>query len=460
MTYLQQIQTMFRNIVLNATGAERDFLTLLNDGDIDKALAMMQDRSEEVEQAIREYYPVTHEVMNRRNKIRKNREPYEVEKLPRARQKYINEIELFFLLGANVLYETDDANNPAYELFTKFVKDHHIHDIHRTLKRSAGAETEASIIYHLYNNNGNIDCKVYVASRKKGFETRTLFDRYGTLLAAAYGSKVKRGKDTVQTWEIHTKDIIFDCEKSRLGWEVEQRENIAHKITVIYSIQEKPWSGVESRINREEMIDSKAADTNNYFADPVAYATADVVSLLGDKTEQIGTLLQYTSEKSKFGYITPPQDSASRQEERQNLKNSILFDTFTPDLSYESIKGLGSLSGEAIENSLILGFIKRDMRIEIYGELFEREVNVIKSILKLMHPEQAANIDKLSIDVKFQSPFSNQKTALWASISNLYKSGLLSLETAVNMLALTKAPQKEIDRLKESANKENSINKQ
>lgn len=445
---------MFRNIVLNATGAERDFLTLLNDGDIDKALAMMQDRSEEVEQAIKEYYPETHDIMNRRNKVRKNREPYEVEKLPRSRQKYINEIELFFLLGSPVLYETEDANNPAYELFTTFVKEYHIHDVHRAFKRSAGAETEASIVYHLYNDNGDIGCKVYVASRKKGFVTKTLFDRYGTLLAIAYGSKIKKGAETVQTWEIQTKDIIFDCEKSKLGWNVERRENIAHKITSVYANQPKPWAGVERRIDREEFIDSKAADTNNYFADPVAYASADVVNLLGDKTEQIGTLLQYTNQDSRFGYITPPQDSASRQEERQNLKNSILFDTFTPDLSYESIKGLGSLSGEAIENSLILGFIKRDVRIEIYGELFEREVNVIKAILKLMHPEQASNIDKLSVDVKFQSPFSNQKTALWAAISGLYTSGLLSLETAVNMLALTKAPQKEIDRLKESTSQE------
>lgn len=449
MNYLQQLQTLFRNITLNAMGVERDFLKLLEDKDVTRALEMMQDRHEDVDLAIKEYNPETHEVMNRRDKRRKNMEPYKVEKLPRTRQQYINEIELFFLLGSPLNYKRIEGTDEAYSTFLGFGKDNRLNSLHRTLKRLAGAETEAALVYHLYTENGDILCKPFIAARSTGYDIRPLFDQYGNMLAFAYGYKVKTGKGNVQKWEILTRNFNFECTKGALGgWEVEARENLAHKICAIYAKQQKPWAGVQRRIEREEMIDSKTGDTNNYFADPIAYATADVVNLMGQEREKIGTLLQYTSDKSKFGYVNPPQDSEIRREEKANLAQSILFDSFTPDFSYDSIKGLGSLSGEALENALILGFIKRERGIETYGELFDRDINVRKAILGVMHPELKAEIDALVLEVEFTSPFAKQNAQEKSSIAELYKSGVCSLETAVTLLSLTDTPKEEIEKIK------------
>lgn len=450
-SYLQQIQSLFRNKVLNAVGVERDFFQLLKDGDIDKAIEMMQDRSEDVDEAIRQYHPETHDVMNRRDKLRKNSNPYEVEKLPRARQRYINEVELFFLMGTPPEYRKKNGGDDEYELFKSFGKEVRLNSLHRQWKRIAGAETEAAIVYHLYNENSAIVCKAFVAARSAGYDIRPLFDQYGNMLAFAYGYKINRGGKSVQRWEILTPDFNFECEKTNMGWKVIPRENITGKINAIYACQPTAWAGAERRIDREEMIDSKTADTNNYFADPVAYATADVVSLMGDAKDKVGKLLQFTDKNSQFGYINPPNDSATRQEEKSNLAKSILFDTFTPDLSYDSIKGMGSLSGEALQNALVLGFIKADNRKEIYGELLDREVNVIKGILKIQHPGK--DFDSLDIEVVFKSPFANQEIDRWSAILNLYKGGLVSLEQAVEMLSLTDAPQEEIDKIARSVQK-------
>ena len=448
--YLQLLQTRFRNMVLNAAGVERDFLTLLEDGDVNKALMMMKDRSEDVDEAIEEYNPQTHRVMYRRDKQRKNDKPYEVEKLPRCRQRYINEVELFFLLGKPVDYEKVEGDDESYALFLDFIKSQRVHSRHRLLKRLAGSETEAALIYRLYNEDGNIGCQSFVVARSTGYNLRTLFDQYGNLIALAYGCVI-RGKDkSVRRWEILTKDIIFECEYSSMGWRVVPRENLAGKICAIYARQQKAWDGVQDRIEREEMIDSKAADTNNYFADPVAFATADVVKVMGMEKDTVGKLIQYTGKDSQFGYIAPPTDSQSRAEERSMLHQSILFDSFTPDLSYDSIKGLGSLSGTAIENSLILGFIKRANREEIYGELFDREVNIIKALLAKMHPEKEKDILSLSIAVKFATPFENRKGEEWRDVVTLYQGGVISLETAVKMLAITNAPEEEIEKIKNS----------
>lgn len=171
----------------------------------------------------------------------------------------------------------------------------------------------------------------------------------------------------------------------------------------------KAWDGVEPRLSREEDIDSKIGDTNNYFADPIALATADVVQSMFDPYTP-AKLLQATGQNSKFEYVNPPQSSELRRSEKDDLKESILFDTFTPDLSFENLRGMGTLSGVAIRNSMALGYMKRANRMEIYEELIDREKNVILAVLKFLHPDMAARLDTLKIGFEFGEPFMDEES--------------------------------------------------
>ena len=87
--YLQQIMTYFRNLALNSVGAERDLYQLIQDGDIDTAIDMMQNHDDEVDNAIKEYNPQTHDVMFRPNKYRKNSDDYISEKLPQIGRAHV-----------------------------------------------------------------------------------------------------------------------------------------------------------------------------------------------------------------------------------------------------------------------------------------------------------------------------------------------------------------------------------
>ena len=175
----------------------------------------------------------------------------------------------------------------------------------------------------------------------------------GDLIKAfGYGYKEKQDGKEIQHWDIHTAQFIFYCTKEPLGWKVEMQQNPTGKINIIYYRQNKAWEGVEPRIGREEMLDSKIGDTNNYFAEPIAKATADVVDMLGDP-DTPARMIQM-SKDGQFEYITPPASSELQQREKENLKESILFDTFTPDFSFETLKGFGTLSGAAIRNAMIL----------------------------------------------------------------------------------------------------------
>ena len=138
--YLQQILTYFRNLTLNASGVSRDLYQLLQDKDINRALDMLQNRDDEVDQAIKEYNPQTHDVMKRPNKFRKGDDPYITEKLPRTRARYINDIELFFLLGNPIEWKKEEGDDEAFSLFTDFLEEQHFNSrIRQAFQRLSSA---------------------------------------------------------------------------------------------------------------------------------------------------------------------------------------------------------------------------------------------------------------------------------------------------------------------------------
>lgn len=337
--YLQQLVTFFRNLSLNSVGVNRSLYQLLQDHDINKALDMMQNNDKDVDEAIREYNPQTHAVMRRPNKYREKNEPYITEKLPRCRQRYINEIELFFLLGKPVTWKKKEGDDEVYQLFMDFLKDQHFNSRIRQAKRLAGAETESAMMFHIYrdDNSGERRIKSLVLARSKGYKLRPLIDQYDNMVAFAYGYRLREGGRDVEHWDFQTADALIYTKKSRVGWDVEIYPNPTGKINLVYFKQPKAWDGAEPRIHREEMLDSTTGDTNNYFSDPIATATADVIDSMVDPAKP-GKLIQLAGEKSRFEYVNPPQASQTRDAEKKDLHDSILFDTMTPDFDVEDAR--------------------------------------------------------------------------------------------------------------------------
>lgn len=443
-----------KNLTLNGLGVERDLMQLIADKDIGQVKTMFQDRDSEVALAIKEYNPETHDVMSRENKRRKGKEPYIVQKLPRAWQRYINEIALFFLLAKPIRWNCtnlDDTNSAAFEAFKNFLKSTRFDTTMRQSKRLAGAETESAKLYHIFRNEetNQPEVKVVVLAKSESYTLRPLFDQYKNLKAFGYGYFLKEGTNSVEHFDIQTPKVIYRCSKQRLGWEVLPVTNPTGKINAIYYQQSKEWDGAGIRIARDEMVDSKAADVNEYFGDPVAKVSVDVFKSMVDP-ETVGKLVQMQGKDSVFEYVEPPTAPEMKESEKKVLKESILNDSFTPDFSYESMKGTGTLSGEALKRAMILGFIKRDNRKEIYDEMVIREKNLILSIMmNVTHIGMKAQLESLNIEHEFSEPFDEDTDKRWTSIGRAYADGIISLETAVMLLSVAK-PEEEIDKIKKA----------
>lgn len=119
-------------------------------------------------------------------------------------------------------------------------------------------------------------------------------------------------------------------------------------------------------------------------------------------------------------------------------------------MSPDVMRSLSTLTSVGIKRALVLGYVKRANRIEIYGELVGRFRNVVLAVLKELNPEMSSKIDTLKIGFEFAEPFNDDKKEMYKLISDLYNGGVLSLELAVQMLALTDAPKEEIERIRAS----------
>jgi hypothetical protein len=452
MSAITDIYTIIRNATLNSMGVERTLEELLADKDIGRVKNILQNRDSIVEEAIKQYQSSQHSIHRRMDKARSGKNSYRVEKLPRARQRYINEVELFFLLGNPIIWSlVDEKNDNGFAEFKDMLKSLRFDSIMRQAKRIAGAETEAAILFHIYREDDfKPSVKPVVLSHSAGYTLRPLFDQFGNMLAFGYGYNLNENGKTVEHFDLQTATHIYTSNKTATGWEVEAKPNPTGKINVVYIQQTVAWEGVQERCDREEHIDSRIADTNNYFADPMAVATADVIDSLA-APDRPGKLIQLTGDNSKFDYINPPMASDLQAAEKAELNRSILFDSFTPDLSFEAMKGMGTLSGEAIKRAMALGYIKRANLEEIYSVAVDRAKNIILAIMeKVTHINIASMLDSLSIEHRFAEPFNDDSSLLWQNVGRAYNDGIISLEKAVQMLGLSENPEKEIERIKQA----------
>lgn len=402
-------------------------------GKIEDALALFDDHTKEVVEAYKEYNPKHHTIMYRPDKVRKNKSDYKTNKLPRNWQSYINEIELYFLMNNGVSWELlnkfdeQDRLSDVFEKFKLLLQDLHYDTRTREAKRLAGAETECAKLYAHYKDEGEDKIKIIVLSYSKGYKLRPLFNKYGDMKAFAVGYYVKHATgERQECWDIYTSENIYKCTKAidvneSSEWTVLTENNFIGKIPIIYYRQDKAWAGVEERIERDEWLDSKNADCNEYFADPMLKISANVKNGLMDP-KSAGKVIQVKSKEDVFEYVTPPDASDMKDQEKSILKESILMGTLTPDLSYENVKGLGAISGEAITKANILGYIKRLKNMEVYNELFKRDANLMKAIMaNVLFPKDRNNINAMVLNHIYQDPANgisdnSEEIARWAEI--------------------------------------------
>ena len=454
---------MFTNYLNAVVGRNQEFDELIKAKDISRVKELFATREALTAEAMKEYDPKQHEIMNRADKILKNpkgerKGTLKRWKLPINYPQYINEISVVFIYGRPVKWTNQsEGTDNAFKAFQDLIKRTRFDSKIRQCKRLAGAETQSAMLFRVFRNNENKpDCQIRVLAKSKGDEIYARWDMYENLVSFAWGYYVKDSSTaTSYHFDIFTPDVIYRCKRVLTGWEVVEEANPIGKIPVILFQQDKEWKGVEPLIEREEYIGSRTADTNDYFADPMFIVNSDIIKNMPEKGDENKTLISKGSDDvSKVAhYLTWDSAPESKQKEIEWLQKHILSKTFTPNIDFESMKGLSNVSGKALKQMMLLADIKASKHKEVHDELLDRTGNLFISIIaNVLNIALRGECSNLIVGHEFQEPFGEDIKETIENIAKAKDCDMLSTEGAIELNPLVKDKEQELKRIeKESA---------
>lgn len=488
------IITVVKNEIKAAVGYQQTFEELITNGDVSRAISMMEDRSVRAAECIREYECNSHKIMKRspktiRDKLGNVIRTKELNKIAIPYPLYINEIALVFMYGRPVKWidgtpapyrderaaldeerKTLEEGNPRLaeidarieeiqmeqdkitERFKKYTDlmtearfDAHI----REAKRVAGIEECSAMLFHCYREDDTPKMRIKVLSKMENDDIYTMFDQYDRLTAFAWGyNTVDTANKIVHHYDIYTADRMWFCKQRGLGqWTVEAKDNPIGKIPVIVMLQPREWEQTTSLIDRVEKAMSSVADSNDRFSDPKLVATSEVLNKEHlPKDEEDGEMF-IVKAGGDVHYLERTDSNEARSTEIDKLDDQILSKSFTPNLTLESLKGLGQASGRMLEQYLILANIKADKHKERHDEYLSRTSSLVLTILDRVIDIPHMGYSDLTVLHEFSEPFGEDVTQILNDAIKQYNSGGMSTETMLEHSYLIKDKNIELERL-------------
>lgn len=454
-----------QNTVIFGEGLRSALETYLNNADVEKAKKMFACHHDEALEAIAQYDPKLHKINDRDDKERINKDDYETAKLSRPIQKGTNQVGTFFMFGNAIDITLSNKPEEAAELsdvfeeYLDYLDSLYFHEQLYETRRITGSETECAKLYSLAKDeDGNVDVVCQIKSNGNGDMLYPLFNQYGKLVAFAFGYVLRNLENKFdEHFDVYTKKTIWKFIRPQghgsTKWVLFKKEaNEFHKIPVIYYNHEVDWEGAQPNIEQLEWRASKHSDTVEYFGDPYLLITADIANnRLADATE-VGKVIVMDDEKGRFEYVTPPDSAEMVRNEMESLKAAIGEDTLTPDWSYKSIMGLGTLSGEAMRRANLPGYVKRtQFAVGTYNKMIRRELNLIRDIMcnyvLLSDAAKAEKMRRMKIKFDYTDPFIGGIEDNSTEIATLVGAGAMSIHAAVSANRYIKDKQAEEDRI-------------
>ena len=449
---------VLRNSINSIAGRKQEFDELLAAKDISAVMEQMTSRQDLITDAMKDYDTFQHPVNFREDKIVTDkqgnflrREP--VWKLPVPYPVYINEIALVFLYGRPVKWsQLSEKTDNAWAAFQDVLKRTRFDSKIRQAKRLAGAETESAMLWRGYkDSDGNPDVQIRVLAKSKGDDIRVRWDIYENIISIGWGYYLKEdNNNTVYHFDIFTPNVIYRCRRAAMGWDVVEEENLIGKIPIILFQQEKEWAGSEPLQHRSEYIASRTADTNDYFADPIAIMDAEVIKNMPEKKDANKLLITKGQDgvDKAAKYLTWDSAPESKKAEVEWLEDKIFTMTFTPKISLETLKSVSQLSAKALNTVMLLANIKANKRKESHDEMLDRTANLIKAIIaNVLNVSLAAECKDLEVGHEFQEPFADDISEAITNIVKAMDGGIMSTETGVSLNPLIKDAQSEMKKI-------------
>ena len=405
-------------------GMTKDFDTLVK--------VLLKDPVERKTDEWIEQYKGQHSILNRPDKIvgeddEQTKVP--VNKLILKFQKKIVDSSVAFILGVPVhivMNNTEDKFKEAFVAINDVYAQNKMDYFDKQLARWLFIETKVAELWYAYIMPGDPKelrrYRVKLLCKNNGDEINPHYDEFGDMDAFTrkYETLGSDGK-VVKHVDIFTAKAEYQSINKGSKWEFTTIVNLIPKIPIIYYEQTAPeWDDVQTEIDRMELLLSRLGDTNDYYGDPTLKIWGDIEN--PPEKGSVGKVLRFSAnigegEKSDAEYLAWDNSPQSIQLEWDTLKAIVHSITDTPDLTFENIKGLGSLSGITIRLLFLASMMKANIHQETIGAGFTRRLNLIKAMLAGTNTALSGAMDEIDISVQFGNPLPESEGEIIAALS-------------------------------------------
>lgn len=245
-----------------------------------------------------------------------------------------------------------------------------------------------------FESDYKLKCKTF--SPMDGVKLYPLFDDYDDMIAFSIEYSVTKQNKTKTYFETWTEDTHYKWEQTN-GWTMvmEPEEIVINKIPLSY-------------LHRSEAIYEEVAEcrkeieyTISRNCNVIAYNSAPILKVIGQ---------MMNGEKKGDDYRLFRMESGgdvsyvSWQQAIEALKYNVsqLLELFwslsqMPDISFSNMQKLGNIGYDARETLLTDAHLKVGDEEGDFVEFFERETNIAKAFLCIMHPEFEPEIDNVEV---------------------------------------------------------------
>jgi len=384
------------------------------------------------------------------------------------------------LFGGKMIIESDEQDDKLEDFKTLWTSKMKMQSKIKELCRTVKIETRAAILFYGVKANP-LNLKGF---RLKGDKTQNIiktkiiknehgqftphFDEYDDMDAFLWLHKeVNNSGDEIEVFDIYTSEKRIRYTKVNSEWgDPEEKAHGFSVIPVVFAEQKKPeWEDVAPLMDGFEVRVSKLGDANDYTGDPllIVQGNADL-----PKKNQVGKVLKFegdfdANDKIQYGdahYLTHDQLPESNKLEMDTLKEGIYNGSSTPNLTHDQVKGLGNLSGVAIEMLFFDAILKATDDKEIFDPVVSRCISVVKNgMSNVMNIASYKGIEEMDISATFNSPLPTNEKEYIEMLGESVESKIISKKTATGKHPYVKDGEEEYRQiLKEAQDEANLLN--
>lgn len=400
---------------------------------------------------------------------------YRIEKVARiavALQKLIVGRAAAFCFGNPVAYKATpetDGERVVLKALERILKDNKTTSKNRKIARAIFGFKECAELWYVqekakpHNTYGfltksKLRCALF--SPMFGDTLYPYFDGAGDLVAFSRSySRIDSDKKRFDYFETYTDTEHWLWVNEGSGYKIVDgfpKKVAIGKIPIVYGYQDHiETEDVDSLIDRLEKLLSNFADTNDYHASPKIFTTGEIVGFA--KKGESGAIIQ-GEDGATAQYLSWQNAPESVKLEIETLLKMIYTITQTPDISFESVKGLGAISGVALKLLFMDAHLKVQDKKEVFDDYLQRRVNVIKSFIGQFNTELEEEAELLEIEPEI-TPYmlTNEldEINMWLAANG--NKPLVSQKASVKGANLTQDPEKDFEQIQEEASSENSF---